>query len=183
MELGKVKYGLDKELEEEANRLLRQDISENTRSVSRDVEKMRFEAGLISSEELQYYDPDNDWDTQDSAFAILVNPPPGQQSDLDWVEAVADVDDGNVRARNDRAVERKKLRHIVNDGDNWGSTAEEIPLLGINEGPRKVCTKCKQSKGLTLFSPDNRNKDGLRSWCKECRNASERIAYARKNAE
>lgn len=32
----------------------------------------------------------------------------------------------------------------------------------------KLCTKCKLEKSIEDFYKDNRKKDGLRSWCKEC---------------
>lgn len=35
----------------------------------------------------------------------------------------------------------------------------------------KICTKCKIEKDVSKFSPDENKKDGLQSWCKECRNA------------
>ena len=34
----------------------------------------------------------------------------------------------------------------------------------------KKCTKCGEVKDVGLFSPDNRNNNGLQSWCKECIN-------------
>lgn len=33
---------------------------------------------------------------------------------------------------------------------------------------RKVCSRCKEEKDIVLFSKSNRNKDGARSWCKQC---------------
>ena len=33
----------------------------------------------------------------------------------------------------------------------------------------KVCTRCKQSKQEIEFHKDSRKKDGLFSWCKDCR--------------
>jgi len=32
----------------------------------------------------------------------------------------------------------------------------------------KTCSKCKQQKALSDFSPDKHHTDGLRSWCKKC---------------
>jgi hypothetical protein len=32
----------------------------------------------------------------------------------------------------------------------------------------KACTKCRESKPASEFSPDKRNKSGLQSWCKGC---------------
>lgn len=182
MELGKVKYGVDKKLEDDANKLLRQNVKENKRSVSRDVEKMKFEAGLISSEELHHYDPSNDWDTQDEVFVIKVQ-------NLDNIEASL-CTDGNIRARSredpklpvgvwGRAgeEERRGLARHIQDDDDWGATTEYIPLLGANDGPRKQCTKCKRPKGLQYFYRDARNTDGLHSWCMECHREHKRVTY------
>jgi len=33
-----------------------------------------------------------------------------------------------------------------------------------------VCTKCKQYKDENHFSPDKQKVNGLKSWCKECKN-------------
>ena len=33
----------------------------------------------------------------------------------------------------------------------------------------KICAKCKQEKHLTLFSKHKCKKDGLQTWCKDCR--------------
>lgn len=175
VELGKVKYGVDKRLEEEANKFLAEGAGENRRSASRDAEKMRYEAGLISSEELHYYDPTNNWNTHDSAFVIVADP-----SDLKSIEpSICDVDDGNVRAENRIRVEngetyrvppRQDLMRHVEDTDNWGSTNEEAPPLGVNKiTSGKACARCKLRKRLEYFSPDPRGKHGRDGWCKECR--------------
>lgn len=180
MELGKVKYGVDKRLEEEANEWLKRDVKGNKRGVSRDVEKMRHEAGLISPEELQHYDPSNNWDTQDSAFAINVSP-----DEIAYIEPSV-CDDGNVRSENRIRVEngetyrepsRQDLTQHIEDDDDWGSTAEDIPPLGVNRiepGTSKVCSYCKLRKRLEYFSPDPRGKYGCDGWCKKCRMGQKR---------
>lgn len=33
----------------------------------------------------------------------------------------------------------------------------------------KICTKCKQSKDVSNFNNSNKTKDGLNTWCKECK--------------
>lgn len=38
----------------------------------------------------------------------------------------------------------------------------------VQEQLQKVCTKCKQSKGLSDFYKDSRYKLGVPSWCKVC---------------
>lgn len=127
---------------------------------------MGYESGLIPAEDLQHYDPTNDWDTQDSAFSLTVAP-----SDIAYLSPsiCSQVDDGNSRARNQRATERQSLMRHVGDIEDWGSTwEEESPPLGINKGPRKTCTKCKRAKGLQYFYANPRSKDGMHSWCKEC---------------
>lgn len=175
--LGEVKYGKDDELEHLANKLLNGSVGVNKRGIDRDIEKVSYESGHIARDELEYYDPDNDWDSQDSVFAVTIDP-----SDLSGIEPTicADVPDGNVRARNPKLQERRALTRHTGDEDGWGTTFEEIPLLGVNEGPRKKCSKCRQSKGLSLFSPDTRNADGLRSWCKVCEKESAKNRYTRK---
>lgn len=177
-EPGEVKYGKDDKLERLANKLLNASVGDNKRGIERDIEKVSYEAGYITRDELQHYDPDNDWDAQDSVFAVAVDP-----SDLSTIEPTICVDfpDGNVRARNPKMQERRALTRQIGDEDGWGTTFEEIPLLGVNDGPRKICAKCKKTKGLHLFSSDKRNADGLHSWCKECRRESGKKAYVRKN--
>lgn len=165
-ELG-LKYGRDAKLEAEANKWLYAEVGDNKRSPARDVEKTKFEHGSVTEDDLQHYDPVNTWDTKDSAYSIAVDP-----DDVDWVESTicADVDDGNVRRRHDKLLERKALMRHIEDSDSWGLVDEdEVPLLGVNEGPRKVCTRCKRSKGLSLFSPRTGRRGGLQSWCKQCR--------------
>ncbi|MBB3752493.1 hypothetical protein FHT44_005005 [Mycolicibacterium sp. BK634] len=176
--LGEVKYGKDEELERLANELLNGSVGENKRCVDRDIEKVSYELGLVSDDDLHHYDPNNDWDAQDSVFAVSVDP-----GDLSGIEPTicADVPDGNVRARNPKLHERRALTRHTGDDEAWGSTFEEIPLLGVNEGPRKVCTRCKQSRGLSLFSRDKRNVDGLRSWCRSCEKAAAKNRYTRKS--
>lgn len=109
---------------------------------------------------------DNDWDTTpESVYAISVAP-----SDIAGIEPdiCAEVGDGNARARNPKLRERRALTRHMRDKDHW-TTAEDLPLLGVNDGPRKTCSKCKRSKGLSLFSPKADAKDGLHPWCKKCR--------------
>lgn len=165
-DIGRLKYGKDAKLEADANKWLAQSVGENKRSIARDVEKMAYEGGHRSLEELCHYDPVNDWATRDSAFSIAVDP-----GEVDWVESTicAEVDDGNIRRRHDQLLERKALMRHVGDSDSWGSDVEgDIPALGINNGDRKVCSNCGRSKGLDLFYGNSRSKDGLHSWCKSC---------------
>lgn len=165
-----VKYGKDEDLERAADELLREGVGRNKRSVARDVEKLSYESGFISRDELRVYDPTNDWDTQDSAFAVLVDPASIENVDP---TICADTPDGNVRASNPRALERKALMRHVGDEDNWGSSRENIPLLGDN-GDRKSCPKCGKSKSLDYFSPDRRGRYGRDNWCKACRMGQKR---------
>lgn len=127
---------------------------------------MEYESGYASRDDLELYNPDNDWDTHDSAFSILVPP-----SKIDVSSSICDGTDGNVRARNPKEQERQKLRRHVGDEDGWGSTRDvENPPLGINDiTGGKACSRCKLRKRCEYFSPDRRNADGLHSWCKECR--------------
>ena len=46
---------------------------------------------------------------------------------------------------------------------------------------KKLCSKCKQEKETTEFSPNNRNKDGLHSYCKQCRNIAKQVQQVDKN--
>ncbi len=41
----------------------------------------------------------------------------------------------------------------------------------------KQCTKCKKWKDESKFGKDSRNKDGLKSWCKDCMRAYIRERY------
>jgi hypothetical protein len=43
----------------------------------------------------------------------------------------------------------------------------------------KVCSKCRNEKKISKFSPSKANKDGLHSWCKSCRNELQREYYSR----
>lgn len=159
------KTGRDDKLEAEANKLLTEGVGENKRSLERDVEKMLYESGQKSVDELEHYDPDNDWHAQDSAYAVLVNP-----ADIPGIEpTICDMDDGNARVRNPKLRERQILMRHVDDTDSWGSAREFIPLLGVNDVRPKICTRCKLAKRTEYFSPDPRKRDGLQAWCKQCR--------------
>lgn len=173
---GPVKYGRDKKLEDEADEWLKRGVGDNHRSVARDIEKMRHEAAQVPLEDLRHYDPLDTWSSNDSVFAIAMDP-----HDVDAVESTicAGMDDGNVRARNAAMLERRALMWSVGDTDSWGSSNEDIPPLGDN-GDRKSCTRCRRSKTLDLFSPDSRNRDGLRSRCKDCEKELSQLRYARK---
>lgn len=46
----------------------------------------------------------------------------------------------------------------------------------------KTCTKCRQTKELSLFAKDNRRKNGVGSWCKECL-AKNSLSWVNKNKE
>ncbi|QRY51777.1 hypothetical protein [Mycolicibacterium septicum] len=171
------KTGRDDKLETEADKWLSKSVGKNKRSVERDVEKMLHESGQAG--ELEHYDPDNDWDTQDAPNgAILINP-------ADVVKVTpsicADMDDGNVRARNLNLSRRNALMRHMGDEDNWGSNREDIPLLGVYDGERKTCTKCGRTKRVEFFSPDKRNVGKVRSWCKLCEKAAAKMRYTRKN--
>ncbi len=156
-----VKHGRDPDLERLADKILTEGLSDNKRSIDRDIEKMMYQGGHLTMEELRVYDPGNDWDTQDSAYSILVEP-----AKMQYIEPSITHGDENVRARNPRLLERQALMRHVGEGN---SPPEDIPLLGINDGRRKVCGRCQQAKGLPLFSPKNDAKDGLHPWCKKCR--------------
>lgn len=43
----------------------------------------------------------------------------------------------------------------------------------------KTCSKCKVSKAHEAFPPDKRARDGLSSWCKDCRHAYQKTWYAK----
>lgn len=44
--------------------------------------------------------------------------------------------------------------------------------------PSKTCSKCKQVKPLSEFHKDARSKDGVHSWCRECRCTVGKQRYA-----
>ena len=48
--------------------------------------------------------------------------------------------------------------------------------------PTKCCTKCKETKEITLFSRNKRNKDSLSYYCKACESAM-RKAYIEKHGD
>ncbi|MGY4710166.1 hypothetical protein ACXDF8_11525 [Mycolicibacterium sp. CBM1] len=186
-------HGKNNTLEAAANEWLAKDVGENTRSIDRDIEKVQYESGQILRDELRLYDPRNDWDTQDSAYSILIDP-----GDMAYVTpSLCDGHDGNVRARDREdpntppgtwgAVgirERQKMTRHVGDEDDWGATYEDIPPLGQNtRDPTlgKRCTRCNLIKLNKYFGPEKRNSDGMRSWCKQCDRESAKAAYARKS--
>lgn len=165
--LGIVKFGKDQKLEEDADKLLKGSAGENKRSIARDIEKVRYEHGLATLDELEHYDPADDWNAKDSAFAVLTDP-----SDISSVEST--ICDENIRARNPQLQERQALMRHVSDSDSWGSAWEaEIPPLGDN-GDRKRCSKCDRYKSLDHFSPDRRGRYGRDNWCKSCRMGQKR---------
>lgn len=48
----------------------------------------------------------------------------------------------------------------------------------------KICTRCKESKPLTLFNKDKRRADGVREICNYCRNGDRRVIHrANKNRD
>ncbi|AEK09546.1 hypothetical protein LITTLEE_167 [Mycobacterium phage LittleE] len=159
-----LRYGLDEALEKKAADWLSRGVGGNERSTQRTREKLLYEFGALTEDDLELYDPSNDWDTQDSAFSLMVSP-----RDLEALEPSICADD-NSRARNQRMRERRALMRHVNDTDAWGPAAEDsIPPLGENEeAERKVCTKCKRLKRVEFFYAQPRNKDGYSSWCKSC---------------
>lgn len=60
-----------------------------------------------------------------------------------------------------------------------------VNMRDPKQRPVKFCSKCKQEKKRAEFSPDERNIDGLHSYCKDCRakhtadtRANERMAVA-----
>ncbi len=175
--LGDVTYGKDEGLEKLADQLL--GGGDHKRSIERDIEKLQYEAGILSADELRHYDPVNDWDTRDSAFALLINP-----AEMVYVEQsiCAEVGDGNVRSRNQRIHERQTLMRHVDDSEDWGSVVEDVPFLGDN-GDRKLCAGCGRHKGLQYFSPDRRGRFGRDNWCKVCRTGQKRARRANKSKE
>lgn len=42
----------------------------------------------------------------------------------------------------------------------------------------KVCAKCRQIKLITAFGTDRTHKDGLQSWCRQCKTDYARQTYA-----
>ena len=156
----KARKGRDANLEAEANAWLRQGVGKNKRSRERDFEKMGYEAGIYSVDELKHYDPTNDWDTRYSTKMVT-------SDDIDYMPTTITGDD-NIRHEHLELVERHKLTAHTEDSDSGGRVFEELPEL-FDHDVRKVCTKCNTAKGRECFSRDLRNKDGLHSWCKVCR--------------
>lgn len=157
--LGAVKYGRNDDLERLADQLLSDSVRANNRSTARDIEKISYEHGFLSEDDLEHYDPANNWDTHDQPSVWLVD-----ALDITYILPTS----------------RRALMRHVQDEDDWGPTQEDIPLLGINEGPRKICSRCKRELGLILFYDAPRNKDGLSSWCKAC--VKESIKQKRNNS-
>ncbi|KEF95166.1 hypothetical protein K883_05122 [Mycobacterium sp. TKK-01-0059] len=189
------KHGKDKGLEAQANEWLNKGAGKNKRSVDRDIEKRKYELGIIAREDLQHYDPDNDFDAKDSVFSLLVD------GDIDYIEPTlcGDVDDVNTRKRSrenpslpdgvwGRAgeEERNGLSTPVDDDARpvfaKGREKAATTFLGAYEvGARKTCKgPCGRSKGLECFSPKADAADGRHPVCKACR--KEIVSQNRKNA-
>ena len=168
-----MKTGRDADLEKQANELLKAHSRPQTNSLERDIEKMKYEHGFISEDELEHYDPTNDWDAIDSAYQIVTG-----ADDLDYVDGTADAE--NIIERNAELLQRRKLMQHADDNEEPViDGAETIPPLGANTGWRKTCTCCGRSKGKGSFGRDSRNKDGHRSWCHSCEREAERERYTR----
>ncbi|WP_396909487.1 hypothetical protein [Mycolicibacterium sp.] len=197
-----LKFGHDKQLEADADKLLA--TGKSTRSKARDIEKMSYDAGIISSDKLEHYDPAVNWKTVDSVRMTprspdsMANVRPsrtavGHVIEDDDLGDSWGLPDGNVcaepRLHPDRpwtpnAVFRKRLSRIVHDEDSWGSDFERIPLLGANDltaGVSKVCARCQLRKRFEYFSPSKQSKDGRHAYCKDCRKAHAKNNYVRKN--
>lgn len=127
------------------------------KSLARDIEKLEYEAGVIAREDLKFYDPDNDWDTVDSARETIV-------ADIDTARPTVAVENTRKHAP---AVDARQA--LAKDPDNTSTDDVIVPALGQNTGERKTCRKCGKSKGLGSFSPKNDAKDGKHPWCRPCR--------------
>ena len=46
----------------------------------------------------------------------------------------------------------------------------------------KICRKCKEKKDICLFGKTKQNKDGLKSYCKDCRKLESKL-YRENNKE
>ncbi|QZH68316.1 hypothetical protein [Mycolicibacterium farcinogenes] len=175
-----MKTGRDAKLEKEANALLKASAKPKGAREDREIERAMYEAGLLTLEELKFYDPVNDWDSKHSAYTLTT-------SDIDAIEPTlgAERDDGLERRRNRRREEKLPLlRHVdLESEDDWPSPPEKpAPKLGqLDKGGRKTCTSCGISKGLEFFSPYRRNADGLHSSCKTCRRQKAKESYVRKS--
>ncbi|WP_212808831.1 hypothetical protein, partial [Acinetobacter baumannii] len=71
--MGEVKHGRDEKLEADADEWLSRGVGDNERSDERTLEKLLYDLGRLSREDLQLHNPDYDWDTQYSAFALTVS--------------------------------------------------------------------------------------------------------------
>lgn len=47
----------------------------------------------------------------------------------------------------------------------------------------KTCTKCKVEKELNEFGRDKHKKDGLKPWCRQCKNEAQRAKRAKESAQ
>jgi len=47
----------------------------------------------------------------------------------------------------------------------------------------KVCSRCKIEKNISLFTRENRSKDGLCCYCRECQSVKQRERYIKNNDE
>ena len=57
---------------------------------------------------------------------------------------------------------------------------EFIIPIGSDGKRLKWCCFCGEWRGRKTYYEDSRNRDGLRSWCKECTKKYERIRYSKK---
>ena len=57
-------------------------------------------------------------------------------------------------------------------------TPEEPPRPGVRK-----CSHCDEWKDVSLFGIDRKTKDGLTYWCRECKNAKQKLNKARRKAQ
>ncbi|WP_131806210.1 hypothetical protein [Mycolicibacterium conceptionense] len=175
-----MKTGRNTDLEKQANALLKGSAKPKGTRDDRELERAMFEAGMLTLEELKFYDPANDWDAKHSAYTLVA-------ADIDEIEPTlgAERDDGLERRRNRRREEKLPLlRHVdLESEEDWPSPPQKpAPALGqLDKGPRKTCSSCGLSKGVEFFSPYSRNADGLHSICKTCRRENRRKKYVTKS--
>ena len=170
-----VKHGRNAKLEAEAKELLAKSVRKQKRSPARDAEKMAYEHGFITADELQHYDPNDTWTTVDSAFQIITG-----AADIDYLDGTADEE--NIIHRHDQLVKRRELMRAVDDDSDPLIEGDEdhVPPLGAYDVRPKICTRCNRPKRRDQFSPDKRKNDGLQSQCKKCH--AEITAQNRKNS-